>query len=168
MADSTEATVRLELVKTIQAIAQTDLGFDNIGGNVREYLLDYEATPNRPLYLMASCGAKKTLRVWGVMVSGADQFLGSGGLTQRIYNITIRGYYDVGTNGTGINLLLEHRRKIAGAIMNAGTTLRDTVTFIDSPGVDQPQKVSSGLDKEPGEMLVGSITYRATRRAPTY
>lgn len=168
MAISTEETVRGVVVQAIQAIAQEGLGFDTPNGNVKGYLLDYEHPAKVRQYLMASVGARQQIQAWGVMVSAADVFVGTGGLVQRTYTIVVEGYYDLGLEGAGINSILVAARRIAAQLKNIGTSLYQTVDFVSNPVFESPQVVPSGIEKNSGQMVKARITYTASRKNPNF
>ena len=165
---STEDTVRAAIVAAVEGIATSDLGFDETGGNVKTYLLDWARAEEVARYLMARCGGEKVIRAWGVQVVGSDMFEYTEDKTLRTYDIQVVGYYDVGSDDDiGVNTLTSHARKIRNAIRGIKTTLSGTVDFVS--GVD---RLSIGreknIDEGIGEMLVGVMRYEAERAFPDF
>lgn len=151
---STEATVRAEVIKAIKGI-YTSLGFDS-DSKIYDYLKEYHPTENEGSYLAARVGSKMTQRAWGVQVFPASEEIISGANLRysRLYEVTIKGYYSL-ISGADLNLLIDHARKIRGALKDLGLRFNGTVDRIDdiSP-------FSVGIeDSDDGRLLVATITY---------
>lgn len=163
---STETTVRDVLVGAIRDISD-DLGFDDLDGNIHDYLLEHERTERDASYLMANVGGKKKVRAWGVWVVGDDDWYTTGNLTKRNYVIRVVGYYDVGVDGEGAQDLVTGSRKVREAIKDLQTNLSGTVDRV----IDiQPLQItrSRGVNPGIGEILVGTMTITADKRHPDY
>lgn len=167
MATSTEATVREAIVEAIQGIAQSDLGFDYPAGNVKDYLIDYAREEDVAAYLMSAVGGKKAVRCWAVEVLGDDDWFASNNVTIRNYQITIRGYYELGTEGTGSKLIIDHARKVRGAIRALSSTLGNRVDKINDTSA-LSREIVGGVDPSIGRILVGTMVYSAERRGPDF
>lgn len=167
MATSTEATVRSAIVTALQAIALTDLGFDNPGGNIRPYLLDYEASEKKASYLSAQVAGKNTVYAIAVDVTGSDEWYAMGNITKRTYKIIVRIYRAVGVNGDGSTAVIEAARKIRGAIRGMTSTLSSTVDIASGTG-ELERDFVDGVDGAHGEMVVGTLTYEAQKVNPTF
>lgn len=166
MGISTEETVRNAIVSALESVANTDLEFDEPSGNIKSYLLRYEAPERNSNYLMAFSGGKKKVKAWGVEVKGNDDYYSTGNLTKRTYNITIEGYYSVGINGQGVNDIIKHARKVRAAIKGLTTNLGGTVDYVQSTGAVDVNLLE-GIDAE-GRILVGQMLYVAERINPDY
>lgn len=166
MATSTEATVRSTIVTAIQGIAST-LGFESATGNVHSYLLEWENDERKANYLMArlSDGTKK-VRAWGVQVLGNDDWVATGNITVRRYQILIVGYYAQGTEGEGINAMINGSNSIRNAIRQLGSRLSDRVDVVVSTGQIQPSFLG-GVDPV-GPVLQGVMEYVAEKRNPDF
>src|SRR4051794_14879978 len=128
MPTSTEDALRDALVALLQGIATTQLGFDLPNGNVHDYLFEHERDELTPGYLSAKVGGKPKVRAWGVWVTGADEFYAAGGMTRRLYQVRLEGYYKLEANGAAHKLLVTHGRAIRHAVVSTlGTTLGNRV-----------------------------------------
>lgn len=164
---STEETVTAALVERFKDIAERDLGFDTVSINIKDYLLDHEQRERFTKYLRASSGGKQILRAVAVHSTGTDNFYALGNVNERIYQITIQQYQDVGINGEGVKTLLRHHRKLLQAIRAAGITLDGTVTKVNRIGeLDIARIPTESADI--GEMLVGTFTIEAFKSNPDY
>lgn len=161
---STEETVRDVIVQAIKDIAQKDLGFDAIDGNVRDYLLDHERPENYAGYLMADCDNQKIPAAWGVQVTGTENFYALGETRRRFYNILVEGYRGLGVNGEGIKTLIEHARKVRQAILNLDIHLDQTVTRVLETVQSEPVARESG-DVDTGIILVSQFIMSAEKLA---
>lgn len=135
---STEATVRNAIVAAIEAV-YADLGFDDVDGNVKDYLPEYHHKENIPGYFMAMVSGKNIARVVAVQVLAGEDDFTSTSVVRRSYQITIKGFYEVGEEGEGINALLSGMSKVREAIFGMGTNLSSTVTrfiSIESSGIE--------------------------------
>lgn len=172
--ESTEETVRDEIVVGLRQIAQSGLEFDHTDGNIHDEL--FEWTPgnvNGSNYLMAEVQSTKRVQAWGVDVVASDDFFAHGqvgALVIRLYRITIRGYYDLrrAPDGmTGRNFLIKHMRKVRGMIIGLGSNLNGRVDRISS--VEEPvYERFSGTDNDDGEIVVGSLIMLAEKQVPDF
>lgn len=165
MATSTEETVRNVIVTAIRAIAQSNLEFDDRNGNIRDYPLEWHQDEQRTGYLMASVGGKKIPRAWAVDVLGYDEPFALGNIPQRTYQIRVVGYYGKGVDGTAYHAMIEHARKIRGAIKDLTSNLGGTANLIKSAtGLSLAER----LDSDVGRLIVGTMTYSALRTNPDF
>ena len=167
MATSTEETVRDAIVAAIRGVAQSDLGFDLPYGNVKDYLYEFEADERKGAYLMTMVGGKKTIRCWAVDVLGDDDWYASNNVTKRDYQITIRGYYDLGVDGAGVKALVTGARKVREAIRSLNSTLGNRVDLIRDTSA-LAREIVTGIDPQGGKVLVGTMVYLAERRGPDF
>ncbi len=172
MATSTEATVRDAIAAAIRGIAG-ELGFARVGGNVRDYPLEYEGADDRLEYLMAEVGEGWHVRCWSVFVTASDRWHAAGGVMLREYSVVISAYYEVGTamlieeGVAGANLLVDHARKVRGAIRQLGSTLGGRVDTM-GPMSEIAISVLSGVAPDDGRIMVGTFGFTAERRNPDF
>lgn len=155
------------IVAAIKAIAVSDLGFEQQQGNVRDYLLDYEAKSKAASYLAAMVDGAQVVRCWAVQVLSNEEWHGANNLMKRTYQITIRGYYAVGADGEGVNAIIDGALKIQGAIRSLNSNLSLTVDTVRSTD-DLGLSVQGGSDSEDGEILVGTMRYTAEKTGADY
>lgn len=168
MAESTETTVRNTIVSALEAIAQSGLGFDCVSGKIWPYLLNWERDEQKVNYLMSEINGASQVRAWGVQVLSSESLdIGGGTITRRTYSILVRGYYEFGFNGSGINALIDGSRKVREAIKNLGVRLSGTVDTIEAAGTLILEELS-GEDVAGGRLITGSLNYTATRGNPDY
>lgn len=163
---STENTVRDAIVGAIQDISDS-LGFDDLDGNVHDYLLEHERAERDAAYLMANVGGKKKVRAWGVWVVGDDDWYTTGNLTKRNYTIRVVGYYEVGADGEGAQDLVTASRLVRQAIKGLTVNLSGTVDRV----IDiQPLAIErrSGVNPSIGAILVGTMVITADKRNPDF
>ena len=166
MATSTEATVNAALVGAIQGI-YSSLGFDASPGNVKAYPIEFEREEENTSYLMSTCSSTKVVRCWSVDVRANDAFFAVDNVANREYQIDILGYYEIGVNGSGYSLLVDHSRKVRKAIIDLGTSLSGTVDWTEA-GTPLDIAKESAFDVSKGEILIGAISYTALKRNPDY
>jgi hypothetical protein len=167
MATSTEDTIRAALVTAVEAIATTELGFDDANGNINNYLLGEEIPERLDEYLMSNVSSKKRVRAWGIQVYGNEIFdrAASQEIGTRLYEIIVEGYYGVhGT--TPINTIITHARKVREAIY--GLTLHlgrrvDKVSDFSELQINR-QKVADVTE----EVMIGRMVIAAERYNPDY
>lgn len=168
MATSTETTVSNAIVGAIQGIYAT-LGFDSSPGNVKAYPIEVEREEKHTSYLMAESSSTKVVRCWSVDVRAQDAFFAADvqAVPNREYTIIVTGYYELGVNGAGYALLVQHARKVRQAILALNTNLSETVDWTE---VGAPLDIirTSAFDVDKGEILVGTMTYTAFRRNPDF
>jgi len=167
MALSTEETVRQALVEAIEAIAVSGLGFDQAGGNVKEYPLDLEAKEDVPDYLTALVGGEPVVRCWSVFVTASEDWLAEDGVGIRRYTVKFEAYYEVETAGAGANLIVEHARKVRGAIRSLGSMLGGRVDTMAPISEVQISRLS-GVEPSDGQILVATFGFTAERRNPDF
>ena len=163
---STETTVRDAIVGAIQDISDT-LEFDDLDGNVHDYLLEHERGERDASYLMANVGGKKKVRAWGVWVVGDDDWYTTGNLTKRNYVIRVVGYYDIGVDGEGAQDLVTASRKVRQAIKGLQVNLSGTVDRVIDIQPLQIQR-TRGVNPGIGEILVGTMVITADKRNPDF
>lgn len=143
----------------IAAIDPEDLGYPvDADINVHGYMPDYGASGEWRGYLYADVTAglstKRQVRAWAVEV--ADQ-IDINRLSQVQQNIvvtaTVTAFYEVGVGGAGRELAQEHMSVVRQAIRNTGTTLSNSVLYVQEWGT-----VSYGVEANPaapdeGEMI---------------
>jgi len=166
MATSTEESVRQVIVDALKAITQTDLEFDSPSGNVKDYLLSYEAEELKTKYLTAQVSGKRKVRCWAVDVRGNDDWYAAGNITKRVYTINIEAYYSLGVDGEGVKAMIKHARKVRSAIKGLTSTLSGTVDIVRSTGEIEISQ-ESGTEAE-GSILVGRMVYQAERVNPSF
>lgn len=167
MSTSTEATVRAEIVTAIRSVAKTELGFDNFDGNIKDYLLEFEREERAASYLVAQCGGKLEIRCWAVQVTSSEEVGAMGNISRRNYTVTVKGYYSLGSGGSGYKLLIDHIRAVRAAIKDLGTNLSglcDRMLGVDDGGIS----VIRGIDAEGGAMLEATMVYRFDKLNPDY
>ena len=166
-----EATIRDEIVSIIQGIAVSNLGFDDTSGNVKSYLSDFHEPALIADYHMANIDGEKEARAWGVQVTAGTPalfFTTTPVKTQRLYTILIRGYYDLGQDGAGVNLIIDHSTDILSAIRDGTTEINNTVDLVNEVGEVVPS-VEAAPDTLPREQLVvADIVINAAREAATF
>lgn len=163
---STEDSVRTVIVSGLREIAQSKLDFDDVGGNIHDYLIEWENDEDRATYMSARAGGKTKFRAWGVQVLGADTIIAQGAITNRDYFITIAGYYGAGKNGEGINALISHARKVREKLKSYGVHLSNTLDTIRD---GSPLNVEIFGTLEDGEkVLRGVFTYLGARQNPDW
>lgn len=156
---SNESTVRAAIAEAIRSIARSELGFDLPDGNIHEYLVEDETPEGLSDYLKAVCEGENVVRSWAVEVLAADEIARTQRTYQRSYLVSVCGYYGYGIRGSGKLLLIEHFRKVRGAIKDLGTTLGGLVTQLES--VDGPNFTTElALDSEDFAIHVGRVSYR--------
>jgi hypothetical protein len=165
MATSTEATVRTVIVNAIRAIAQSDLGFDEPNGNIREYPLEFHQNEQRTSYLMAKVNGVQTARAWAVDVIGYDEPFALGGISKRTYQIRILAYYGKGVDGVAYHAMIDHARKIREAMNGLTNNIGGTANLISSATGLVP---GEQIDSDVGRLITGTMTYAATRTNPDY
>lgn len=142
---STAAQVRDKLVDTLQTIAQTKLGFDDPDGNIKDYLLEHEMQQLYGAYLYADADAgQSVIRAWGVSVFPFDVPYALGNVSQRTFEIRVEGYYDLETEGAGVNKLLDHANEVQ-KVINALTPTLGLGLRISSFTVGFPDVIESGV-----------------------
>ena len=164
---STETTVRNVIVAAIQAIAVTDLGFDNANGNVKDYLIDWERPEKYAQYLYSSVATQKVVRCWAVQVAGHDEWYATGNQTARTYTIDVVAYYQWQSGGTDINTLTDHARKVRNAIRGLQSNLGGTVDRVLS-NTPFTTELKDGLDDKLGLLIEGRTTYVADVVSPDW
>ena len=168
MTTSTDTSVREAIMTAIGDIAVVDLGFDAQGlPNIRDYPLEHERAEARTEYLMTDIGAEKVVRAISVWVLSKDDWHGTGDLQRREYRIEVALYYDIGFEGSGAKLLVDHARKIRGAIRLMTCTLDDTVDLVSDSSELSISRLS-GVDPSIGEILVGSMQWDAVKLNPDF
>ena len=150
--------VRDKIVSTISGIAQSGLGFDNAGGNVHEYLYDYEQDEKKSSYLSAEVGSRKVCRAWGVQVTSSIEPYSTGNVYLHSFTVTIEGYYRVAERNT----LIDHAELIKDALQAIYPDL-DGVVDVASAVSDLTLTIAEG-QTESSEMVVGSMTLTAELR----
>jgi hypothetical protein len=164
MSISHESTLRNGIVKALKESALY-FGFDKQGGNIKDYLIDYETGENRTAYLMSDVSGRKLARAIGVQVEGDDAEIGAGQLRERTYRVTVQIYQAIETNGAGINSLIDNLVVARKVILDMGATLNSMVNLIRNP-------ISSSLSRRSDLgtdiILVGTISFSAIKRQPNY
>lgn len=167
MATSTGDLIRSDVVGAIQAIAVTQLGFDNTNGNIKSYLLSEEQPENAPIYLYADVGSDRRIRAWGVQVYESEDFTRAGNREKgyRNYRIVIEGYYGFhGSNPT--NTMLTHARKIREAVKGLTLRLNERVSAVRA----MSELSISIVNSEGAEVVlaIGQMTIEAERFNPDW
>lgn len=167
---STESTVRAAIVSAIQAVAVSDLGFSNANGNVKSYLVEFQQRDEIDEYFSAAVSGSTDpqVRAWAVQVVGSDEPLTTAtDETQRQYSITVRAYYELGVDGTGVNLMIDHARAVREALKEMADYLGNTVDRILSSRTTEPRLVEfPGLGVL--EIATMDIQVEAEKDGPTY
>lgn len=166
MATSTEATVRSTIVAAIRGIAVSGLGFDESGGNVKDYPLDVEHPENLQDYLRARVGNTFVARCWSVEAKAVEAYLAQGdvGMLTRLYTVNLSAYYERGVGGAGYRTLIDHARAVREAIYLLGTGLSGTVSRVLSISPLTISVRGFGAD----QLLVGEFSYEFERRSPDW
>ena len=166
---STATNVREALRDAIRGI-ETTLGFNNDDfSQIHEYLLEHEITELRTGYLKGelSDGTLAT-RAIGIQVleeDTHDQLFAD--VTNRIYQIEIELYYDVGSNGSGVQAMITAARKIRQAIKGMATELSSTVKQVLEIAQTRPKLVRvDGLEDQ--NILVMSLNMEALEVNATF
>lgn len=128
---STERTVRDAVVGAIRGIAST-LGFDDANGNVKDYSLRFEVPEKSSSFLAARVGGLMTERAWSVEVVASETVQsisqGVGNFTvERIYSVSVVGYYGMKPGGVVLNDLIDHARLVRAAVYGLTGKLGNTV-----------------------------------------
>lgn len=170
---STEVVVRNRLVETIQGIATTKLGFNKLGGNVKDYDLQYENIneSHRVNYLMADVDdAQRRIRCWSVDVNiDHEEPAGMNKLMNRVISAQITGYYSKGVAGSGVKLIREHTRYVLEAIRELAVTLDKTVDLITVSAGGAVEVEESGIaQEEDGLMLVKRLQMTLSKEGGVY
>lgn len=131
--ESTEDDVRAAVKTLIEGIAVSKLGFSVVGGNVKDYPIEFAQDEELTAYLYSTIGADKVLRAFYVWVETVDETPKATNLVlDRVYNIRVGGYFPKGQDGVPAKLAIQHARAIREAIWNTGTiTLSNTVDRIE-------------------------------------
>jgi hypothetical protein len=164
MATSTEATVRGVIATAIRGIAD-QLGFDEVGGNVREYPLEMHQATDLPGYLMAKVGGKQVVQCWAVDVRAHDLPYALQQIPRRTYAIRVFAYYAKGVNGESYLKLIDHGRLIRGQIKLLSNSLSNTVNRIVSA---TPLDISERTGLDVDRTLQGLMTYSCDRENPDF
>jgi len=165
VATSTVASVRTVIVNAIKGIAQTDLGFAEANGNVREYPLEAHHEEDLPNYMTAKVGNARVVRCWAVDVRGHDIPYALQLRQRRIYTIRIYAYYAKGVGGVSYLDLLNHAQSVSGAIRSLSNNLGGTVNRITS---STPLDIVERTGLSVGKIWQGLMTYEAERENPDY
>lgn len=165
---STATSVRTAIETAIKAI-ETDLGFtDGDFDFLHTHLLDHELTERRLPYVKSALAAgSKVTRAIGIEVlerETHDQLFAN--VVNRVYQITIEFYYDVGTDGSGVKTLIDHMRAVREAIKDMATELSGTVDRVESINQTRPTlRRMAGLEEE---FLVAQIQMEALEVEATF
>jgi len=150
--------LRDKIVSTISGIAQSDLGFDNAGGNVHSYLYAYEQDEKKSGYLSAEVGARKICRAWGVQVTASVEPYSTGNIYLHEFSVVIEGYYRISDR----NVLVDHAESIKAALQAIYPDL-DGVVDVASTVSELTLSIQEA-QSESREMCVGSMTLTAELR----
>lgn len=165
MATSTEATLRAVIVAAIQGVAQSDLDFDDVKGNVRDYPLEMHHEEDLAGYLKAKVKGEQVMRCWAVDVRAHDEPFALNQVHRRVYAIRIFGYYSKGANGESYKDMIDHARVIRGQIRLLSNNLSGTVNrIVAATPLDIAERTGLGV----GKMYQGLMTYTAERNNPDY
>lgn len=166
---STAVTVRGALETAIQGI-ETSLGFASADyTQIHTHRLDHELPDRYSQYLKGSIdGGGKETRAIGIEVlerESHDQLFAQ--VVNRFYDITIEFYYDVKTDGTGVQTLINHMRAVRQAIKNMSTELSSTVDRVEEINQTRPEIVEiEGLERP--FILVARIEMVAFETSATF
>lgn len=168
---STETTVRETIKTAIEGIAIHGLGFDSNVGAVKDHPLEYVREEVAARYLSNAVNGSITFRVWSVFVESREEAIAitsNGGvnvpLVERFYTVKVAGYYKQTADGEALNTLIDHARKVRGAVYALGSKLGNNVDrFL---GV-QPLSLQME-DSEAGGLIVGTMVFEYAKRNPTF
>lgn len=170
---ATEEAIREAIVEAVRGISG-DLGFDELGGNIRVCFYEYEAEEDRSDSLMASVDSEPRVRRWGVQVTGSDRWseLAFDTIT-RTYRVQFEALYEVGTaleadaGLTGFNLLVKHARKVRGAVAGLGSMLGYRVDTM-GPMSELSVAIIRGVEPSDGQILRGLFGFTAEKAGPDF
>lgn len=165
---STDRTVTETIVNALRANA-TLFGFDDIDGNIRDFLIEHEVPEQRSNFLIADVLGVARVRAFSVFTTSTDSIvaLTSGpdnSIIDRVYTTEIRIYEELGINGAGARQLLQLDSIARGIILRLGSTLRlviDAVQPIQSPRLS----VLNGLERD---LIMLSRIYSFRKTNPDY
>jgi hypothetical protein len=164
---STDSTLSELIVGGIRGIAQSELGFDEPGGNVRDYRYEDEAEERRGPYLMAKVGGRQRVRCWSVWVQSSDRFYATGSVMLRTYSVTIDAFYPKLKGGEGAKAIRDGALKIRGAIRGFGSMLHRLVDTCGPIGEVAIAEMG-GVEAPDGQILRGRFGFTAEKRNPDF
>lgn len=125
---STERTLRDTLVSALRAAAG-DLGFDELEGNVRDYLIEHEVPEQRDNYLTTLVSNNFAVRAIAVWVTSYDEPMAltrgpNNLMLLRTYSVEVRAYVELGINGIGAREAIDLDSKIRAIVLALGSQIR--------------------------------------------
>jgi hypothetical protein len=164
VATSTDETVREKIVAAIQGVAG-ELGFDDVGGNVQEYPLEFHQAESPASYLSALVGGKQEPRAWAVDVGSFDEWKTTENGLVRTYLIRVLAYYVDVPKGANYLLMKNHASKVRGAITALDSNLGGVVSMVT-------RGTQMGIKKVPGvaslKLLMGEMNWTALKINPDF
>lgn len=124
---SLESNIRSAVVVVVQG-KWSELGFDDVNGNVHSFLLEHTEPEQWPALLSAQVSGSKTNRAWGVDVSRRRKPNATDQCSLDSIEVRIKGYYRQKRDALGRQAMTDGMGVVMEAMDEAGTTLGGLVT----------------------------------------